>query len=79
MLGLVATFIVQLLSGLHVVANPADTSTMQTIAVLVIICFLIGIARAWELIGGPTIGFSHEVGSILKERKPQKKKDPDDT
>lgn len=71
LLGLTATFLIQLLSGLHVVASPADTGTMRTIAVLVIVCFLIGIARAWELIGGPTIGLRHEVGSMLKEQNPR--------
>lgn len=68
LLGLAATFIVQLFCGARVAANPADTDTMRTIAIVVIVCFFIGIARAWELIGGPNIGFSHEVGAVLKGR-----------
>lgn len=27
---------------------------------------LIGIARAWELIGGPSIGITHEVTELIR-------------
>ncbi len=70
LVGLAATFIVQLLAGLDVVAHPGDGGTVRTIAVLVIVCFLIGIARAWELIGGPTIGIGHEIAALLRKDEP---------
>jgi hypothetical protein len=68
LLGLVAVFVIQLMAGLDVAAQPEDAQTVGTIAVLVIVCFLIGIARAWELIGGPSIALGHEIGVLVRRR-----------
>ncbi|MDQ2852220.1 MAG: hypothetical protein M3Y49_16120 [Actinomycetota bacterium] len=59
LVGLAVTFLVQLTSGIDVIAHPGDDGTLRTIAVLVIVCFMVGIARSWELIGGPAVGLSH--------------------
>ncbi|MGI8590764.1 MAG: hypothetical protein ACR2M5_07225 [Nakamurella sp.] len=63
---LMATFVIQLISGATVIANPADPDTVRTIAILVVVCFLVGIARAWELVGGPTIGLSREIVALAR-------------
>ena len=65
LLGLAVTFVVQLIDGAGVIARPGDSGAVNTIAILVIVCFLIGIARAWELIGAPSIGISQEVTALV--------------
>jgi hypothetical protein len=65
--GLLITFVVQLINGAEVLAQPANPGAVYTIASMVVICFLIGIARAWELIGGPSIGITHEVTALVRD------------
>jgi hypothetical protein len=69
LLGLIVTFVVQLTQGADVLAHPADAGAVNTIAILVIVCFLIGIARSWELIGGPSIGITREVTAFVRSRE----------
>ncbi|MGF7237164.1 MAG: hypothetical protein ACQSGP_19700 [Frankia sp.] len=61
LLGLMVLFVIQLIAGATVAARRDDPSDVATIAVLVVVCFLVGIVRAWELIGGPRIGLGHEI------------------
>jgi hypothetical protein len=63
--GLAFTFAIQLLEGIEVVVSPGNANAVSTIAILVIVCFLIGIARSWELIGGPSFGIAHEVTALF--------------
>jgi hypothetical protein len=69
LIGLAVIFVYQLTSGLDVVDHPGDSGTVNTIAVLVVICFLVGIGRAWELIGGPSFGFGHEVFRLVRHEE----------
>jgi FtsH-binding integral membrane protein len=71
LIGLVVTFVIQLIEGIDVIARPGNADAVNTIAVLVVVCFLIGIARAWELIGGPSIGVTREVTSLMRSREPR--------
>lgn len=68
LVGLMGTFVIQLVSGVQLVARPGEAGTVRTIAVLVVVCFLIGIARAWELVGGPNIGLGHEITVLVREQ-----------
>jgi hypothetical protein len=66
LIGLVVMFVIQLVQGIDVIVRPGDSGAVNTIAILVAISFLIGIDRAWELIGGPSIGISHEVAALVR-------------
>ena len=66
LLGLIVLFVYELVSAIGVAHHPDDANGVQNIAVVVVVCFLIGIARAWELIGGPSIGIRHEIGALVR-------------
>ncbi len=68
LIGLAVTFVIQLIEGIDVGVHPGDSGAVNTIAILAVVCFLIGIARAWELIGGPSIGIAHEVTALVRHR-----------
>jgi hypothetical protein len=44
------------------------TDAASAIAILIVAGFLIGIARAWELIGATTIGLTTEVASAIRDQ-----------
>jgi hypothetical protein len=69
LISLAAIFVIQIIEGLSLTSNGNDVGAVRTIAILVIVCFLIGIARAWELIGGPSIGIGREVGALVRSDK----------
>jgi hypothetical protein len=66
LISLVVTFVVQLIQGIDVSVHPADSGAVNTIAILVVICFLAGIDRSWELIGGPSIGIGQEIVALVR-------------
>ena len=66
LIGLAATFVFQLYAGIDLDVKTNDPSMVENIAIVVTICFLLGIFRSWELIGGPSIGFTHEVTALLR-------------
>lgn len=69
LLGLIVTFVVQFIQGADVIAQPVNPGAVNTMAVLVVVCFLIGIARSWELIGGPSIGITQEVKALVRSHQ----------
>ena len=66
---LTVTFSAQLFTGRCNTGDPAALGVQQTIAIIVVICFLGGIARSWELIGGPRIGVGFELHALLRHRR----------
>jgi hypothetical protein len=66
LVGMAIAFVVQIVSGVNVINQPGNVGPVETIAILVIVFFLVGISRAWELIGGPTIGLTREVVAFAR-------------
>jgi hypothetical protein len=68
LIALAVTFVFQLIEGIDVISQSGDSGAVDTIAILVVVCFLIGIGSAWELVGGPSIGIAHEVTALVQSR-----------
>jgi hypothetical protein len=55
LVGLLIVFGVQLSQAVLLVDRPDDPGVVGTVAVLVVVCFMVGIGRAWELVGAPSL------------------------
>jgi hypothetical protein len=69
LVGLAVLFVFQLISALDVSSRPGDEGSVETLASLVVVCFLLGIAQAWVLIGGPSIGLGHEMFALVRDQR----------
>jgi hypothetical protein len=79
LVGLVITFGLEFVYALQTIWHPHhSTGSIRGIAVLVIVCFLIGISRSWELIGGPSIHLRRELTAIVRERGEDSNEEPTD-
>ena len=67
LVGLVVLLVFQLLAGIRLINHHG---AYGTISILVVFCFLIGISRSWELIGGPSIGTVHELFVFGRTHRP---------
>ena len=54
LLVLAVAFVVQLFAGFELLAKPTDTGALGDLALVLVACFVVGINRAWELVGGPS-------------------------
>jgi len=61
-------YVLQLLNGLNMLASPRGTSAVHFQALLVIVFFMIAIARAWQMIGARNTRVMAMVGDLLRER-----------
>ncbi len=59
-------FAFQLITGIRLTADEENVSDVRGLAILVVVSALGGIARSWELIGGPQIGLRREVVSTVR-------------
>jgi hypothetical protein len=66
LVGLAVAFVYQVVEGSQVIDDPGKVGAVDSIATIVVICFLVGIQRSWELIGAPSISIAHEVTDFVR-------------
>jgi hypothetical protein len=71
-------FIYQFAVGLQLSGQPGQQSNIRTLAILTVVFFLVGIARAWELIGARDTGLFHAVRDAIHERSASAQGPPPD-
>jgi hypothetical protein len=55
-----------LIQGIKLARRPDAADAVNTIAVLSIVFFVVGIYRGWELIGGPSFGIAGELRALIR-------------
>ncbi len=61
LVGQTVALVFEVIGGLGAHGDDPSVGAVRTVAIIVVVNFVIGIARAWELIGGPEIGLFREL------------------
>jgi hypothetical protein len=61
-------FVLQGVAALQLIRNPHDQSAVRYLAIVTVIFFIVGIIRAWQLIGAKDSGLLRVVRDALRER-----------
>ena len=64
---LAAVFTLQIVNGPRLEHGPHQAQALQSTATLVVMCGLLGIARVWELMGGPAVSLESEARALGRE------------
>jgi 4-amino-4-deoxy-L-arabinose transferase-like glycosyltransferase len=72
LLGLAIAFGVQLVAAIQLDVDESRMGSLQTICIVVVVCFVLGIQRAWELVGGPRLRL---FGALAERRRERDRKD----
>jgi hypothetical protein len=67
--GLLAVFLIEIVDGLRLRANPANHGALDTIGNLMIISVLLGVARAWEFVGDRDTGIWASIAVLATGRE----------
>ena len=62
---LLIVFVIQIVYGMMLIINPRQTGTLATIGYVLIASLLIGIGRAWELVGDWGTGLFASIGLLI--------------
>jgi hypothetical protein len=65
---LLLIFITELVSGIIVISNPRSSGAVQFISYALISSLIVGISRAWELIGDRDTGLAASIAVLLGRR-----------
>ena len=61
-------FVLQIVAGARLLADPHDASNVRELATITVVLFLIGIGRAWQLLGARDTGLLTVVRQAIAER-----------
>ncbi len=67
--GMLSIFTVQLIESLALGSRPHDTGPLSVVCTLVVVCFLVAIDRAWELLGASDTNVVKMLGRELRRRR----------
>ena len=62
-------YVLQALYAYRLIRHPGDIAAVRELAILTIVMFLVGISRAWELVGGRTTTLLGTVREVVHDRR----------